>query len=84
MSAAKTPWFPVSVKPVHVGVYELRGPHGPLVFPFHYWDGKDWLHLADFHPKFITKARIKNAGPMGKHVAYITKSKWRGLAERAK
>lgn len=43
MTAAKlTPWFPGSVKPFHVGVYETRREQNDCSF-FSKWDGKQWL-----------------------------------------
>lgn len=39
----KTKWFPADVKPVHVGVYEIR--HTALPRGFAMWDGLRWSHL---------------------------------------
>lgn len=70
----RTPWFPVSIKPVHIGRYEVQGKEhwncksflrgGPL----RYWDGEMW--------------RAWEGGPQsvfGGHHSH----QWRGLAERA-
>ena len=48
MSKEMTPWFPVRIKPVHVGVYEtdLAGYLG-----YSFWNGKWWsdtYHLPEF------------------------------------
>lgn len=35
-----TPWFPGTVKPVRVGVYERKFPNGWR--SYNYWNGKAW------------------------------------------
>ena len=40
-----TPWFPNSIKPVRVGVYEIRNPwpvKNPGKTTFRYWNGQAW------------------------------------------
>ena len=37
----KTPWFPTSIKPVHVGYYETSTAPKEYVFK-DYWNGKRW------------------------------------------
>lgn len=39
MKQQRTPWFPASVKPVHVGRYEYR--IGGVTLKLH-WTGKTW------------------------------------------
>ena len=41
-----TPWFPGSVKPVHVGVYQRTWKS----LPFSFWDGRQWL-LAGYEKR---------------------------------
>lgn len=36
-----TDWYPGSVNPVHVGVYECTWPNDHINF-FNFWDGKQW------------------------------------------
>jgi hypothetical protein len=38
-----TPWFPGSVCPVHVGVYERRMTQVNNRMTFSYWTGSQWL-----------------------------------------
>jgi len=49
-----TDWFPASVKPVRVGVYEVKGNVCDEDHPaYAHWDGEHWgdfigiMHLAD-------------------------------------
>jgi len=69
MSAAKlTPWFPESMKPVHVGVYEtIRELHGSHFFSK--WDGKQWLIDCD-KPEQAESKRGRSA---------FQGRKWRGV-----
>lgn len=77
-----TPWFPASVKPVHVGYYEVRNESymhwnskGRLVGrKSRYWNGKKWLTTdPKGHLGFISEPSI-----MGSHPS----QQWRGLAEK--
>lgn len=61
----RTPWFPASVKPVHVGVYEVSYLRDAGVIKRRRWTGQRWERLDQPHCVFgIT---------MG--------DKWRGLAQ---
>jgi hypothetical protein len=68
MTKKMTPWFPVQIKPVHVGVYEteldgyLKG--------YSFWNGKWWCDTAR-KPELANK----RTGMQGK--------KWRGFKEKA-
>jgi hypothetical protein len=73
-----TKWFPTDVKPVHIGVYEIK---------FHlyedqwdqgyaYWNGKEWSnnrHTVKW--AYINRDHIEGA---------IQEKKWRGLTEQKK
>lgn len=72
-----TEWYPADVKPVHVGVYEVRNSRplhyraqGRLLGRYRYWDGNNWMTAA---PDDIWH------GPsiMGTHDTH----QWRGLAQ---
>jgi hypothetical protein len=67
-----TPWFPADVKPVRVGVYEVR-----MKAPWYrYWDGVHW-HAGHCTPKL--------ACPLSHMPLEETPSEpWRGLAEEPK
>lgn len=73
-----TPWFPAEVRPVHAGIYEVEG----VLAPFHYWDGKQWLHIAAIQPYDITKKDIRKAKPIAEWATYINSHQWRGLSEK--
>jgi len=66
MSKKMTHWFPVNIKPVHVGVYEtdLAGYLG-----YSYWNGKWWCDTA------------QKPGLAGKRPG-MQKKKWRGFKEK--
>jgi hypothetical protein len=76
MRGELTPWFPADAKPTRKGVYELQG----LMYPYHYWSGRHWLHIADSSPSAFTKRAIKGLPPMAGHIDYIKNTPWRGLA----
>jgi hypothetical protein len=38
-----TDWFPETVKPVHVGVYETKHQNGTGATFWRYWNGRLWL-----------------------------------------
>ena len=69
MSKKMTRWFPVNIKPVHVGVYEtdLAGYLG-----YSYWNGKYW---SDTSSKLDMELRFKGRRGM-------QKKKWRGFKEK--
>lgn len=71
-----TDWFPANTPPVRPGVYEMFD----LPYPFHYWDGAQWLDIAGVRVRDVTNRRIKSAAPMPKFVSYHLDSPWRGLA----
>lgn len=74
MAAPKlTPWFPGSVKPVRVGVYERDYDRGYPVYSR--WDGKHWLWTYD--------SSRQAAIEQGK-LSPFQNIPWRGLAEEHK
>ncbi len=40
-----TPWYPGTIKPVRVGVYERRYPDGATLYSL--WDGVQWYWAWD-------------------------------------
>jgi|APGre2960657373_1045057.scaffolds.fasta_scaffold136004_1 hypothetical protein len=67
-----TPWFPANVKPVRVGVYEVR-----MKAPWYrYWDGVHWHagHCTSELACALPHLPIENTPP----------EPWRGLAEEPK
>lgn len=72
-----TPWFPKSVKPVHVGVYEIGEPYSGYRCGgyFRYWDGRNW-HGFQSDPYWA----LRNKDIISRH-AY---AEWRGLANKPK
>lgn len=75
-----TDWIPASTPPVRVGIYEMRD----LAWPYHFWDGSQWLGIAAGRARELTKKRIKNAGPMPRFCSYYLTASWRGLASDPK
>lgn len=69
----RTKWYPAHVKPVHVGVYEIRFHTKPQVVVYSRWDGHEWRALA---------TNKKLAAQVNEY-AWGTYP-WRGLSERYK
>jgi hypothetical protein len=69
MSKKMTRWFPVNIKPVHVGVYETNF-NGYMGYSF--WNGKYW---SDTSSKLNMELRFKERRGM-------QKKKWRGFTEK--
>jgi hypothetical protein len=72
-----TPWFPQSIEPVHVGVYETKwaGTEGGW---FNKWDGLKWCrghcnHIDAHHQAGMGRASFGDY-----------KIQWRGLARKPK
>ena len=36
----RTKWFPSHIKPVHIGVYEVKDAYPPW---YRYWNGRNWF-----------------------------------------
>jgi hypothetical protein len=69
MNKKMTRWFPVNIKPVHVGVYEtnLNGYMG-----YSFWNGYYWSDTSskrDMEPRFKERRGMQ-------------KKKWRGFKEK--
>jgi hypothetical protein len=78
-----TPWFDSSVKPVHVGVYELGMPDDecggevvPYPFGFHYWNGRIFTGCG-CTPEQAERAKEEDSQPF-----YLSQSYWRGLTTK--
>jgi hypothetical protein len=69
----RTPWFPGTVKPVHVGVYERKGL--PSWDRYSHWGGKRW-GCSDISPD----AAVRSAKQIGS--SCFQDREWRGLAEK--
>ena len=65
----KTPWYPISIKPVRIGVYEVENKFGGNKFS--YWNGK-YFECCTYFPK-IPINRIESIDMKW------PKAKWRGL-----
>jgi hypothetical protein len=67
----KTRWFPVSLPPTRVGVYETRSTRSDSIY-YSYWDG------ANFHGEWYTPERaMDNADwAYGQQMAH-----WRGVVK---
>lgn len=65
----RTPWFPVSVPPVHDGLYETRVDRHSLVI-LRAWDGKRWS-LPDYPLTIFGRGLTVG-------------NQWRGLAAKPK
>jgi len=77
MTDKLTPWFPAHIKPVRVGVYEIKEPDGTLFY--NKWDGKNW-HWG-------SKSKYKseqNIHPMNVADADRLIARWRGLSQPTK
>jgi hypothetical protein len=71
-----TPWFPGTVKPVHVGVYErnMYGKRDPMCYAL--WDGKKW-HAVRASIESAMRAEVSGYQPRTKGAP-----KWRGLSRK--
>jgi hypothetical protein len=69
MKKQLTPWFPSSIKPVHIGVYETEIDGVAWSKGFSFWNGKCWGNTEDL-PEW---ARDGIGNPC---------KKWRGLQEK--
>ena len=69
MTKKMTRWFPVEIKPVHVGVYQTN-LYGHWV-GYSFWTGKRWCDTAQ-KPELATKRK----GSQSK--------KWRGFTRKQK
>jgi hypothetical protein len=67
----KTPWFPGTAKPVHVGVYERTYPLWQSVY-YARWDGKRWYCFCH-SPAEAARDKVPSD---------YQKLPWRGLAEK--
>ncbi|WP_186263311.1 hypothetical protein [Burkholderia gladioli] len=70
-----TEWYPASVKPVHVGVYEIQDGTSDIFGPFYsYWNGSrfGWRSALPEHA-FLMRKKDTMALPV---------IRWRGLAEK--
>ncbi len=70
----KTRWFPGSVKPARVGVYQQKNPHG--IIGYQRWDGAFWYCWA---PSVDAAARS-----MCRAANSFQRDPWRGLASDPK
>ena len=71
MKSKLTPWFPMSVNPVRVGVYKMEtGSYYPR---YSKWDGTQWMFSCDS----IQDASIMCSRSEDCYDGYITG--WRGL-----
>jgi hypothetical protein len=79
MQPKLTDWFPPDVKPVRVGVYEMR-PGNDIVWGgqlgrFQHWNGERWGGYSS-SPNLAALSDCVNFTSMHQHRG------WRGLAEK--
>ena len=65
-------WHPAGTKPTMLGIYELKD----LPFPFHAFNGIDFVGDADFSVEGVVFTSKIN------HASYVRHSEWRGPFER--
>ena len=71
-----TPWFPVEIHPVHIGVYEVKncGVRGQTYYAK--WDGGKWCYTSDS----VTLAhQQKHESWVMYHFYQDKKPMWRGF-----
>ncbi len=71
----RTPWFPLTVKPARVGVYELRTAW--LSIHYSKWDGSMWRSLCG------SSGAANAQSQPSKWVADGDCNGWRGLTKKA-
>lgn len=74
-----TPWFPASVRPVYVGVYQARffdlSDADDRAPEYHYWNGKRWWYGSNTPRKTAEEFLRADRGE-----PQPTPKPWRGLA----
>lgn len=73
MAEKLTPWFPNSVKPRRVGVYE-RHYGGKDNVGFAFWNGCVWGYRAESPDGAVIASAVES----------VTRCRWRGLAKEPK
>lgn len=68
-----TDWFPPDVKPVRVGLYEVKPWPNKIEKVYSYWNGRQWGFRCEQKFDANLYAQNKALGPIGK---------WRGLAKK--
>ena len=69
----KTHWFQIGVKPVHIGVYEIRSILIEYTVFYSKWDGEKWCDICSSHQK--ASEQTNKSWIMYSSV----KPKWRGF-----
>jgi hypothetical protein len=69
-----TDWFPPHIKPVHIGIYEIKFYNLPLSKRPMYarWNGKKWSNFA----------YKKHDDSLNDYVSAVQKKHWRGFKEK--
>lgn len=58
MSRQVTKWYPGSIKPIRIGMYERRQLHGQYTYIFlSYWNGKKWCRKWDHQASLYQSLR---------------------------
>lgn len=70
-----TPWFPLSINPVRVGVYQIINQYANYAH-YSYWNGKFWCYTTD-SPADAVKYKNRASPSVGKMNDYY--NHWRGL-----
>ena len=70
-----TPWFPLNIKPVRLGVYQIINHHASYAH-YSYWNGKFWCFTTD-SPAEAVQYKEKPSPSVGKMYNYY--DQWRGL-----
>lgn len=78
-----TKWFVESVKPVHIGVYQIRVRGNRQLTSYAFWDGSNWgfphSFLFDFVP---TKTGPDHAASRRQGSAVAPQdNEWRGMSD---
>ena len=69
-----TPWFPASVVPVRVGVYEVRDQHIDTSHCFAYWDGDRFGFRVWNSPKNAAHPIVRKLS-----TSLPMRTEWRGV-----
>ena len=74
-----TPWFPGCIEPVHIGVYERHGSHGPAS-GYAFWNGLQWACSADTPDNALIYSFTMSGYQSDGSIPF----KWRGVAKEGK
>lgn len=72
-----TDWFDKSIKPLHIGAYEVRRKYSGIIRLFSWWTGKRWSYTAQT-PDGAESCRHRRSEEAEREGGF----EWRGLRRK--